>query len=85
MAGRDDEQGTMPSGVDWREPFRFHGARAGLPRAGMLMARAKLGDGEGMRGREMESWSSDDMLVVEAIAEFQSVLICLHSASKLMG
>jgi hypothetical protein len=40
MAGSDDEQGTMPSGVDCKEPLRLHGARAGLPRAGMVMARA---------------------------------------------
>jgi hypothetical protein len=45
----------MPSGVDWSEPLKHEGVEAGLPRElGMLMAadvRAKLGEGEGMRGR----------------------------------
>jgi hypothetical protein len=84
IAGSDDEHGTMPSGVDCSEPLRLlHGASAGLPRAGMVMARPKLGDGEGMRGRECASWCSRDMLVVvETIAEFWSVLVILHSANK---
>jgi hypothetical protein len=51
MAGSEDETGTMPSGVDCREPLRYEAVRAGLARAGMVMARAKLGEGEGMRGR----------------------------------
>jgi hypothetical protein len=46
----------MPSGVDWSEPLKRDGVDDGLPRElGMLMAavmRAKLGAGEGMRGRE---------------------------------
>ena len=33
--------------------------RAGLARAGMVMARWKEGEGEGMRGRAYESWSND--------------------------
>jgi hypothetical protein len=47
----------MPSGVDWSEPLNNEGVEAGLPRElGMLIAadvmlRAKLGAGEGMRGR----------------------------------
>lgn len=56
-AGSEDgANGTMPSGVDWSEPLKQEGVDAGLPRElGMLMAadvRAKLGEGEGMRGRE---------------------------------
>jgi hypothetical protein len=47
----------MPSGVDCSEPLNSEGVEAGLPRElGILMAadvmlRAKLGAGEGMRGR----------------------------------
>lgn len=55
--------GTMPSGVDCREALRYEGVDAGLPREpGMLMAavmRAKLGDGDGMRGLVNESLSND--------------------------
>lgn len=68
MAGSEADIGTMPSGVDWREPLRYEGIRAGLPLAGMVMAdvmRAKLGDGEGMRGRGLVSCSSDMVAVVE--------------------
>ena len=69
MAGSEDETGTMPSGVDCREPLReplrYEAVRAGLERAGMVMARPKLGEGEGMRGREMASCSSDMVVDVE--------------------
>lgn len=53
----------MPSGVDWREPLRYEGIIAGLPlEVGMVMAvvvRAKVGEGEGMRGRALPSCRSD--------------------------
>lgn len=55
--------GTMPSGVDCREVLRYEGVVAGLPlEPGMLMAavmRAKLGDGDGIRGLVNESLSND--------------------------
>jgi hypothetical protein len=57
MAGRlEGEKGVMPSGVDWREPLKCDiVVEAGLPRElGMVIEAvilAKLGDGEGMRGR----------------------------------
>jgi hypothetical protein len=63
----------MPSGVDWSEPLKTEGVEAGLPRElGMLMAavmRAKLGEGEGMRGREWCSWKRDMLVVVDGVAE----------------
>ena len=58
MAGSEEEiVGTMPSGVDWREPFKpLRYERVGLPRdEGMAMEavlRAKLFEGEGILGRE---------------------------------
>lgn len=72
MAGSEADMGTMPSGVDCREPLRYEAVSAGLGRAlGMLMAvvmRAKLGWGEGMRGRPWAwawaSWNSDMAVVV---------------------
>lgn len=61
----------MPSGVDWSEPLNTEGVEAGLPRElGMLMAaviRAKLGEGEGMRGRESCSWNSDMVVAVVVV------------------
>jgi hypothetical protein len=66
----------MPSGVDWREPLKTEGVEAGLPRElGMLMAavlRAKLGEGDGMRGRDSCSWNSD-MVVAVVVVVYQSM------------
>jgi hypothetical protein len=63
----------MPSGVDWSEPLKSDGVDDGLPRElGMLMAaviRAKLGAGEGMRGREWCSWRRDMLVAVNGEAE----------------
>lgn len=72
-AGREQlDSGTMPSGVDWRLPLpKWEMVLAGLPREdGMLMAaecmRAKVGCGEGMRGRACFRWSvlRNDMVAV---------------------
>ena len=86
--GSEDEIGTMPSGVDWREPLRYEAVKAGLPREpGILIAavmRAKLGWGEGMRGRGQASWSSD-MVAVNVKAQLEGLSMLLHDASRREG
>lgn len=86
MAGKEEEMGSMPSGVDWREPLRMEGVEAGLPRElGMLMAaviRAKLGEGEGMRGRGRVSWKRDMVQARDEAALWGRGLLCLHGARQ---
>jgi hypothetical protein len=53
--------------------LKYDGVDAGLPRElGILIAaviRARLGAGEGMRGREYCSWNNDMVVVVDVLVE----------------
>lgn len=85
MAGSEEgAKGSMPSGVDCRESLKCVMVEAGLPRElGMVMAavmRAKLGWGDGTRGRVFGSCRNDMAVVVNEVARRGCVLEHLHGA-----